>query len=250
MINYTLDKSFFLFILKKAILMEKDLAQEAIELALSGKWDKAVKINLVILEENLKDIEALNRLARAYSELGNISKARKAAKDVLKIDPFNTIANKALDKWKGLKRGETYKSGPSSAQSFLEEPGKTKIINLLHPGAPEIIAKLDSGDEVKLNTHSHKVSVCTKDGKYVGKLPDDLSARLRKLIKYGNAYKAYVKSVNKKEIRVFIRETMRVPKLADIPSFSTDKIDYISFTPPELVHKRGDVVTNVDSEED
>lgn len=230
--------------------MEKDLAQEAIDLALAGKWDKAAKLNKVILEENPKDIEALNRLARAYSELGKIGKARKTSKDVLKIDPFNTIANKALEKWKGLKQGETYKSGPSSAQSFLEEPGKTKIVCLLHPGAPDLIAKLDSGDRVKLNTHSHKVSVCTVDGKYVGKLPDDLSARLRKLIKFGNEYQSYVKSVNKKEVRIFIRETHRVPKLVDIPSFSTDKIDYISFTPPELVHKRGNIATNVQGEED
>ena len=230
--------------------MEKDLAQEAIDLALSGKWDKAVKINEVILEENPKDVEALNRLARAYSELGNISTARKIAKNVLQVDPFNTIANKALEKWKELKRGETYKSHPSSAQSFLEEPGKTKIISLLHPGSNKIIAKLDAGDEVKLNTHSHKVSVCTKDGKYVGKLPDDLSARLRKLIKYGNEYKAYVKSANKKEVRIFIRETKRTAKLADIPSFSSEKIDYISFTPPELVHKRGDIATNIENEEE
>lgn len=230
--------------------MDKDLAQEAIDLALSGKWDKAIDVNEVILKENKNDIEALNRLARAYSEIGKISKARKTAKEVLQVDPFNTIAAKALEKWKGLKHGDTYKSGPSSAQSFLEEPGKTKILNLLHPGSPKLIAKLDAGDEVKLNAHSHKVPVCTKDGKYVGRLPDDLAARLRKLIKFGNEYKAYVKSVNKQEVKIFIRETKRVPKLTDIPSFSTDKIDYISFTPPELVHKRGDVIANLVSDED
>jgi len=230
--------------------MEKDLAQEAIDLALAGNWDKALKVNKIILEENPKDIEALNRLARAYAELGRIAQARKTSKEILTIDPFNTIANKALEKWKGLKHGETYKSGPSRPQSFLEEPGKTKIISLLHPGAPDLIAKLDSGDQVKLNTHSHKVAVCTKDGKYVGKLPDDLSARLRKLIKFGNEYEAYVKSVNKKEVKIFIRETKRVPKLVDIPSFSTDKIDYISFTPPELVHKRGEMTSNTEDEEE
>lgn len=230
--------------------MDKDLAQEAIDLALSGKWDKAIRVNEVILKDNQEDIDALNRLSRAYSEIGKIGKARKTAKKVLEIDPFNTIASKALQKWKGLKKGELYKSGPSSAQSFLEEPGKTKILNLLHPGSPKLIAKLDAGDEVKLNTHSHKVSVCTKDGKYIGRLPDDLSARLRKLIKYGNEYKAYVKSVNKDEVKIFIRETKRVPKLADIPSFSTDKIDYISFTPPELVHKRDEIISNVVQEDE
>ena len=100
-----------------------------------------------------------------------------------------------------------------------------------------LIAKLDAGDELKINTHAHRISLTTWEGTYVGRLSDDLSARLHKLIKHGNEYQAFVKSTDKKDIKVFVRETKRAPKLANIPSFSTEKVDYVSFTSPDLVHK-------------
>lgn len=218
--------------------MKDDLAQKAVSLALSGSWEAALLLNKKILQEDAKDVDALNRQARAYSELGKLSKAKACAKKVLKIDPFNTIALKSLEKWKELKRGESLKSTPTFPQTFLEEPGKTKILSLIHLGDYKVIAKLDSGDEITLNTGSHRISALSSDAKYVGRLPDDLSARLKKLIKLGNTYQAFIKSANAKDVRVFIRETKRAKKLADIPSFSTEKIDYISFTPPELVHKK------------
>lgn len=230
--------------------MDKDPAREAITLALEGSWEKAVEVNLQILKKDKEDIDAMNRLARAYAETGDMVKARKTAQDTLKIDPFNPIAAKSLEKWKGLKKGETYNSKPSSPQTYLEEPGKTKIATLLHPGSPKLLAKLDSGDEVKLDSHSHRVCVNTQDAKYIGRLPDDLSARLKKLIKYGNTYTAFIKSINKEEVKVFLRETKRVKELENIPSFPSEKIDYISFTPPELVHDKNEIMKDIPNDED
>lgn len=227
--------------------MDTDLTQKAVSAALSADWDQALFLNKKILKESPRDVDALNRLARAQAELGNLAAAKRTATKVIKIDPINSIAVKSLEKWKNLKKGETHKSGPSSAHAFLEEPGKTKIVPLLHLGDSRVMAKLDSGDEVKLNPHGHRISVTTGDGKYIGRLSDDLSARLRKLIKHGNEYQAFVKSTGKKEVKIFLRETKRTKKLSDIPSFSAEKVDYISFTPPELVHKKGDTV--VDEEE-
>jgi hypothetical protein len=229
--------------------MKEDTAQKAIKLALAGEWEKAIKVNKKILKETPKDTDALNRLARAYAEVGNLKKAKETAKKVLKIDPFNNIAQKALSKWKSLKKSGDKSQVASSAEAFLEEPGKTKIVSLLHLGAPKTLAGLDTGDELKLNTHKHRVSVTTQDGKYVGRLADDISARLRELVRYGNEYQVLVKSIDPQEsVKVFIREIKRSPKLSDIPSFSTEKIDYISFTPPELVHKK-DVEIPQDDEE-
>ena len=231
--------------------MEKDLAHEAITLALTGNWPKAVETNLIILQDNPNDIDALNRLARAYAETGSLPKARITAQKVLKIDPFNTIANKSLGRWKGLKKGDTYASRPLNPQLFLEEPGKTKIVELLYLGSPEILAKLDAGDEVKLNTHSHRVCVDTYDGNYIGRLPDNLSARLRRLINLGNEYLVFIKSVDKNDVKIFIRESKRSDKLTNVASFSSEKIDYISFTPPELVHRKDEIDVNLlDEEED
>ncbi|MBU0569613.1 tetratricopeptide repeat protein [Patescibacteria group bacterium] len=228
--------------------MNNDLAQNAISAALSGNWGKALEINKDIIQINPDDVDALCRLSRAYAELGKLTQARQTAKQVLKHDPFNRIATKALDKWKELKREKPYTSSLASAQVFLEEPGKTKILPLLHPGGAKILSKLDPGDEVTLNTRSHRVSVLTNDGKYIGRLPDDLSAHLRKLIRYGNEYQVFIKSIDKNNAKVLIRETKRAKKLVNTPSFSTEKIKYISFTPPELVHK--DKVSRGDEEEE
>jgi len=230
--------------------MDTDLAQEAINSALAGDWKKAIEINSLIIENNPQDIDALNRIARAYAEIGNLTKARSCAHNVLKIDPFNSIANKASEKWKGLKKGDTYASRPLTPNLFLEEPGKTKIVSLLFLGSPKILAKLDSGDEVLLNTHSHRVSIDTTDGKYIGRLPDSLSARLRQMIQLGNEYIAFVKSSDKNDIKIFIREVKRADKLAKLPSFSSEKIDYISFTPPELVHRKEEMnVVNLEEDD-
>src|SRR3989344_531780 len=229
--------------------MNDDLAQEAISLALSGDWKKASEINQEILKSDPENIDALNRLSRAEAEQGNLLKARRFSQRVLKIDPFNSIAQKSLEKRKNLKKGEIYLSIPSNAQVFLEEPGKTKIVALLHLGSSKILAKLDAGDEVKLNTHAHRISVVTKDSRYVGRIPDDLSARLRNLIKKGNEYKVFIKSINKKEVKVFIRETKRSKKFSNIPSFSTEKIEYLSFTPPEFVYKKEKVHLNEENED-
>jgi tetratricopeptide (TPR) repeat protein len=213
--------------------MDTDLAQEAISAALSGNWKEAIRLNSELLKINSKDIEALSRLARAYAETGNISKARALSQKVLKIDPFNPIASKCLAKWKDLRSTKSLNNKPSSAEAFLEEPGKTKLVTLLYPGDSKLLAKLDAGDEVKLTPHAHRVSILTFDGKYIGRLPDDLACRLRHLIKAGNQYKALVKSVEPKEVKIFIRELSRGKCLEDTPSFTTEKIDYVAFSPPE-----------------
>ena len=75
-----------------------------------------------------------------------------------------------------------------------------------------------------------------------------MSARLRQLTKYGNEYKVYIKAVTEKDVKIFIRETKRADKLRDIPSFPGEKIEYVSFTPPELVHSKEDFVADEEEE--
>jgi hypothetical protein len=229
--------------------MNSDLAQNAINAALKADWKVAIEINKNILQAEKDNIEALNRLARAYAETGELSKAKKTAQEVIKIDPFNTIAQRSLEKWKGLKRVEISTLKPQSTEMFLEEPGKTKICPLLFLGDNKILAKLDSGDEVKLDTHSHRVCVCTMDNKYIGRLPDDLSARIKKLTKLGNTYSVFIRTIDKNDVKVFIKETKRDKKIIDIPSFTAEKIDYVTFTPPELVHDKTEIENGNEDEE-
>ncbi len=229
--------------------MEVTSAQKAIGLALNGKWEEAVDINLEILKENPQDPDALNRLARAYAELGKMVLARQTAQKVLKIDPVNTIAQKCLEKWKSVKKSDRHPVNAPLPEAFLEEPGKTKLVTLLHLGDSQIFANLDPGEEAKLFAHTHRVSVTTPEGKYLGRLPDDLAARLRNLIKAGNKYQVLIKSIEPKEVTVFIREIEKGKDAPDTFSFPTEKIDYVSFTPPELVHKDQPLTVGEDLEE-
>lgn len=230
--------------------MDESLAQKAIAQALKGEWQKAISTNKAIISKDPENVDALNRLSRAYAETGEIDKAKKIAQKVLKFNPYDSIAAKSLSKWNNLKKGSTYASKPVNPDLFLEEPGKTKIVNLLHLGDyNKVLAKMDSGDEVVIDNHSHRISVSTPDGKYIGRLPDDLSAKLKRYMTLGNTYSANIKSVDKKEVKVILRELKRCEKLKDTPSFPAEKIDYVSFTPPDLVHKNKPDISMDDSEE-
>jgi tetratricopeptide (TPR) repeat protein len=222
-----------------------DPAQLAISAALNGEWNKAIEINLKILKQTPQDVDSLNRLARAYAELGNLTTARKYVKRVLIIDPFNSIAKRSAEKWKELKKGDSISMAPSKAESFIEEPGKTKIIPLINLGGAKILAKLDAGDEVKLNPYGHRVSILTLDGKYIGRLPDDLGCKIKKLVNSGNIYKVIIKCCEPKNIKVFIKEIASAKKE---PTFTSERIDYVAFTPPELVHKKDDILHTEDEE--
>lgn len=214
--------------------METSLAQKAVNLALSGNWKEAIEVNQEILKENPDDVDALNRLARAFAETGDPDRAVEATQKVLDIDPLNPIAGRCILKWKNGKPDENHKAAPLSSESFLEESGKTKMVTLLNPGDQSVLMSLSSGDEVELTAHSHKVSVIDTAGKYIGCLSDDLAARMRNLLKLGNKYQVLVTKVDSKDVSVLIRETENKSGNA---SFTPEKIDYVTFTPPELVHR-------------
>lgn len=209
------------------------LAQKAIDEALKGNWESALTLNKQILKQNPKDEEALNRLARACFELGDIKKSIFCYKKVLRLDPYNTIAQKAifrLSKTKRKAKKLRSLSLPSAANLFIEEPGRTKTVALIHLGADGVVNELTTGEEVKLVPHAHRVSVQTKARNYVGRLPDDLSRRLIKLTRAGNTYELLVKSVSPDSVKIFIREVKREESLGNIPSFPlNEKLGYSPF---------------------
>lgn len=186
--------------------MEENLTQKSIDLALVCNWKDAIKTNLLILKNDGDDIDALNRLAHAYFANGSITNAKKISLKVLKINPTNNIATKALEKCnQGKQKGKSSEKYVLYPSDFIEEPGKTKLTSLINLGSLKIYSCLNTGTEVLLTPHAHKVSVTTVDGEYIGKLTDDLSSRLRKFIKSGNKYKVLIKSASKNRVIVFIR---------------------------------------------
>jgi tetratricopeptide (TPR) repeat protein len=223
--------------------MDITLAQKAISLALAGNWQEALKINLEIISITPEDTDALNRLARCYSEIGEIDKAITTTQKVLKINPDNTIAQKCILKWKTCKPSGLNTSPTPSGEVFIEESGKTKMVTLVNTGDENVFANLDSGDEVKLTAFAHKVSVIDNSGRYIGRLPDDIAARLRNMLKKGNKYQTLVKSIDPKDVTVLIRE---LENKTGIASFPPEKMDYVSFTPPELVHRDTPEMSNTE----
>jgi tetratricopeptide (TPR) repeat protein len=190
--------------------MESDLAQEAITAALSCDWENAIFLNSKIIKANSEDIDALNRIARAYAENGDIVKAKAASAKVLKLDPTNTIANKCLLKWKSYRKG-LINTVPQviSSKAFIEEPTRTRIVNLINLGEVSNLTTLDCGDMLKLSAHPHRVNVDTLDDRYIGRFPDDLAAKFINLIKFGGEFEVVVKSANKHEVKVFVRSVSK-----------------------------------------
>ena len=63
---------------------------------------------------------------------------------------------------------------------------------------------------------------------YIAALPDDISFKLGRMIAGGNTYQAIIKSVDKKSVKVLLRELTRGKKFAKQPSF-TSTTSYVSF---------------------
>jgi len=204
--------------------MTADLASLAITATLAGNWQEAIRINQEILKVDPKDIEALNRLARAYKETGKLSLAKRTYRKVLTIDCFNPIAKKNLKllealpkqlKKAALNPGDFNHCSPAT---FVEEPGKTKIVSLVNLAPASVLLTLCPGNKVDLLIKRRSV-VCYLDGRYLGALPDDLSIKLIKRISAGNRYEAFVKTVDRKNLSVFIREVSRAAKFRNQPTF-------------------------------
>lgn len=235
-----------------------DLSRQAIEAALKRDWKAAISLNLEILKSSSRDLEALNRLGRAYIEIGQKSKALDVYQKVLKLDKFNSIAQKnlALIKSSTVTRSKSKTVSGNAFPVFLEEPGLTKTVSLIRLGDPKIIARQRPGDPVFLTARDHCVSIVSHRQEYLGRLPDDIASRIRKCIKGGNKYSAWVKSLdidlheNKKQIlKIFIREISRSPAFRDTPSFpSTEKLSYAAFTPPELIHEEKPLTSSTEED--
>ena len=195
-----------------------DIEQEAIKASVSKNWNEAISLNEKILEVYPEDISTLNRLGIAFSMIGKSKKAEDNFKKVTTIDPHNQIAKNNLSRLKANKT--TGLLNPfSQTVSFIEEPGKSKVVPLVNQAEPKIFSSLNIGEPVELGHCKHKVKVVDQNDVFVGYLPDNISHRLLQLMRAGYKYKTVMKSVNFKTPQVFISETHASKRLKGIPSF-------------------------------
>jgi len=202
--------------------LRRQSSKRAITLAMQGQWREAIAVNQSIIEMFPDDVDACNRLGRAYMELGEYSRAEEAYHRAAEIDPYNTIAKKNLQRLSHLGQTTTSSEIDSHAlepQQFIEEVGKAGIIQLYHLAPPATLAKIVAGERVNLRINGPELTVESRRGEYLGHIENRYSQRLIRLMEGGNQYKASVINSSENLVSVIIREVYQHPSQAGRLSF-------------------------------
>ena len=204
------------------IALEKK-SKHAADLAMQGKWDEAVVINREILSENPDNVDALNRLGKSLLETGLIKEAIEAFKNALNLSPNNPIATKNLHKLIEKYSSTTMKDQKlktlSSPKSANEEYGKVAIVDLVNQTTKDNLDEVEDGEEIQLAIMDKIVKALSVKGERIGQVEPKLGARITKLIKAGNKYKAFIKKIDGNRVKLLIREIYQHPSQIRVVSF-------------------------------
>lgn len=209
--------------------LKKLWTELAVRQAQEGQWEEAVTTNKNVLNIFPQESDALNRLGKAYTELGQYADARQAYSQTLKYNPFNSIAKKNLERLDSL-RTVPVAAAPASPdridpRAFIEETGKTAVTDLINTkylAQPSILARVSYGDRVNLQVNGHRLLAQNAAGDVIGQVDPRLANRLISYIEGGNRYGAAILAVDQKEqirIRVIIREEYQHPSMFGKVSF-------------------------------
>jgi tetratricopeptide (TPR) repeat protein len=202
--------------------LRRQSSKQAIALAMEGRWREAVAVNKSLVESFPNDVDAYNRLGRAYMELGEYALAKEAYERAIEIDPYNIIAQKNINRLSHL--AETvvnsgdgfYKVEP---QQFIEEVGKAGVVNLYRLAPTGILAKTVAGSRVNLRIEGSSLIAENSRGEYLGQVEPKHGQRLIRLIEGGNKYTAAIISSMEEAVTVIIREVYQDPSQAGQFSF-------------------------------
>ena len=197
--------------------------RDAIDAALNQNWKEAVKINTSLLKSDKENVNTLNRLGFAYLKSGMMTAAKKTFVKVISIDQYNQIAAKNIQKLGLVKQKDILQQTNKhlSPMLFLEEPGKTKIVECINTASAATLSSVSPGQEVELRARKHTIEVRNGNNVYLGALPDDLSFRMIKYLAGGNSYLALIQSIGKNSLVIFLRELNRGKRFKSQPSFAS-----------------------------
>jgi tetratricopeptide (TPR) repeat protein len=202
--------------------LRKQWVEQAIAQALASQWEEAIATNKQILNLFSNDVEAYNRLGKAYSEVGQYAEAKSAYSQTLKLDPNNSIAQRNLERLSRLS-DEQAGSGPGleriDPRLFIEETGKTAATSLLNLAPADEVAKLTAGDQVRLAPEGRRLLVQTARGTYIGQVEPRLGNRVINLMETGNQYAAAITAIESGQVKIIIRETYQHPSQLGKVSF-------------------------------
>jgi len=207
----------------------RQASKKAIALAMEGRWREAVGANKEILETFPNDIDTLNRLGRAYLELGEYAEARAAYQRAKELDAYNSIADKNLRRLALLDGGKEGAKAEGSTRLepnyFIEETGKAGVVRLQQLGPREVLARMVAGDKVTLEAANGNLRVTNEEGDFLGVVETRHGQRLARLMAGGNRYVASVTSSTEDSLAVIIREVYQHPDLAGQLSFPSKGLD-------------------------
>ena len=206
---------------EKLIRLKQQRSKEAIDLAMQARWQDAVNVNKELVKDFPDDVDALNRLGRAYMELGKYKQALEAYKSAAKLDPYNAIANRNIRRLNDIKNtdGGDVETGAVEPDQFIEEIGKAGVVNLVELTPKEKRALVVAGDRVLLKPEGSILVVESSRGDYIGKVEPKYSQRISRLTLGGNKYSATVVKSTADMMTVMIRETYQHPSQAGKLSF-------------------------------
>jgi len=208
--------------------LKRKASQEAIALAMQSQWQEAVAVNQGIVESFPTDVDAHNRLGRAFMELGEFARAKEAYGQALELDPNNIIAQRNLQRLSLLPESQSRVKEERSEVApnlFIGEMGKAGVVNLRNLAPQEVLARVAAGNRVHLKVRGQQLIVETEQGEYLGRVEPQYGFRLVKLMEGGNQYTAAVVSLDSDRAKVLIREVFQHPSQVGRLSFPVRAVE-------------------------
>ncbi len=217
---------------EEKIRIRKQRGDQAIALAMQGKWQEAVEINRQLVALFPGDAEAYNRLGKALVELEQYRGGYEAYVKASELNPANTIAQKNVKRLAHLAQQQPSPAtngnhAPTanpptrtSVATFIEETGKSGTASLTRLAPTEALDRIIPGDSIILKPEGSALKVETRTGEYIGTVEPKIAAHLLRFLKAGNRYSAAITSVSDKAVKIIIHETYQDPSMFGHPSFT------------------------------
>ena len=195
------------------------LIKSAIREASNNNWEKAKKLNLVILNISKNNIETLNRLGISYMKLSDKVNATKCFKYVLKISPNNMIAQKNLNKLQLNLPEITINLSKIDTANLVNETGKSIHLKCDIKNSKKILNQgIDTGSKLTIRNEKDSIGIYKGNSKILI-IENNIAKRISNLINLGNEYSCTVLGVSGNSININIKEKFKSIEAMQIISF-------------------------------
>lgn len=208
-------------------ITKRTLTEDAVQAAIIGDWEKALKVNDEILSKFAHDAETFNRKGRALIELRQLNAAHEAYIEALKSDPANMIARRNLQRLEmlysregGLPEGES--TAPTTiprSNVFIEEVGRTWVDELTNPAEVGQLSEVSPGMKLQMEVKDGHLRLISEDGVPLGEVEARTAGRVIELMDAGNRFEVYALGISGQSLRFILRELHRDPANEGVIAF-------------------------------